>query len=155
MTDRATPEGREAPDDETPAKGPSRWVPKGGLSGFLATGTAWAFASRPLALVCGALLLTNAEIDFVVVLAAAATIGSGLVCVLTLVRPFAGVRASGPSRRAELVASAVPIFAAGVLQVGAAQADIWIVGAQLDPEEVVLCGAEKRLTTLLGFGSSC
>jgi len=42
-----------------------------------------------------------------------------------------------------------------VLQVGAAQADIWIVGAQLDPEEVVLCGAEKRLTTLLGFGSSC
>ena len=300
MTDRATPEGGELPDDETPAKGPSHWVPKEGLSGFLVTGTAWAFASRLIALVagiasqaflarlippeslgtyfltqsfviiasnvgelglnrpvarmvsadvgqgrsgpalkvlwsaveisaisafvvlvfvvagpgswlashvfesqamadsvaliglwvfgrivldigasalqglhrvgissflsgtlaptliavvCGALLLTNADMDFddVVVVAAFATIGSGLVCVLILARPFAGVRASGPSRRAELMASTLPIFAAGVLQVGAAQADIWIVAAQFNPEEVALYGAAQRLTTLVGF----
>lgn len=120
-----------------------------GVSSFL-SGT---LVPTLIAVVCGVLLLTRAEIDFddVVMVATGATIASGVICVLILARPFSGVRASGPSRRAELMASTLPIFAAGILQVSATQADIWIVGAQLDPEEVALYGAAKRLTTLVGF----
>ena len=53
MADSALDRGEDAAGTEEPAPGPSRWVPKGPLSGFLVTGTAWAFGARLLALVAG------------------------------------------------------------------------------------------------------
>jgi len=53
-----------------------------------------------------------------------------------------------------LFVSTLPIFAAGILQVAAVQADLWIVGAQLDVSDVAFYGAAKRLTPLVGFSLS-
>jgi len=120
-----------------------------GISSFLSS----ALSPTLIAVAFGSLLLVNASVDFETAMriAAGATISSALLCVLIVARPFSSVRASGPSRRRELFASTLPVFGAGILQVASAQADIWIVGAQLNPEEVAFYGAAKRLTTLVGF----
>jgi O-antigen/teichoic acid export membrane protein len=81
----------------------------------------------------------------------AATFGASLIAAALVWAPFSGVVADGPTRTRALLSSTLPIFGAGMLQVCAVQADLWIVGAQLSPSEVALYGAAKRLTVLVGF----
>ncbi len=120
-----------------------------GVAAFLSGAIAPTF----IAVASGLLLYGNVSVDFegVVVIATSATAVSGLICLALIRSSFQGVRRSGPSRRPALIAASFPIFAGGILQVAAAQADLWIVGAQLDPEEVALYGAAKRLGGLVGF----
>lgn len=112
-----------------------------------------ALAPTFIAVASGCLLLWSVSVDLagVVIIATTATVLGALICVLLLGSSFRGVRSVGPSRRRELIVSTLPVFASGVLQVAAVQADIWVVGVQLDSEEVALYGAAKRLATLVGF----
>jgi O-antigen/teichoic acid export membrane protein len=106
-----------------------------------------------LACASGILLLTGTDVEYrtIIVIAAAATVSSSAICAWIVLRTFAGVEPEGPSRTRELFGSTLPVYAAGLLQITAIQGDMWIVGAQLDPSDVALYGAAKRLTVLVGF----
>lgn len=106
-----------------------------------------------LAVICGVLLWTGTHVEYgtIIAISAGATIASAVVGIAIVWAPFSGVRAGGVPRTRALLSSTLPIFAAGVLQAAAVQADIWIVGAQLDASDVALYGAAKRLTVLVGF----
>ena len=112
-----------------------------------------AIVPTAVAACCGAILWMGHSIGYpdAIWIASAATVAAGLLGVLLVWLPFAGVAGEGPKRTRALLSSTLPIFAAGMLQVAAVQADLWIVGAQLSPSEVALYGAAKRLTVLVGF----
>jgi len=120
-----------------------------GLSALLSG----ALSASLLAGICGALLWRGTTVAYstIIVIATSTTLAAALLCAALVWAPFSGIRAAGPSRTRALLANTLPIFAAGVLQVAAVQADLWIVGAQLDPADVALYGAAKRLATLVGF----
>jgi O-antigen/teichoic acid export membrane protein len=106
-----------------------------------------------IALICGMLLLTGTQVEYgtIIVIASGATLATGILCFGLVWAPFSRTRAEGPSRTRALLYSTLPIFGAGMLQVAAVQADLWIVGAQLEASDVALYGAAKRLTALVGF----
>jgi O-antigen/teichoic acid export membrane protein len=120
-----------------------------GLSAMLNS----AFAPTILTVSCGLLLLTGTRVDYemAIAIASGATVVGGVLCIAMAWRPFSGIVADGPSRMGALFAGTLPIFGAGMLQVAAVQADLWIVGAQLSASDVALYGAAKRLTVLVGF----
>jgi O-antigen/teichoic acid export membrane protein len=115
------------------------------LSGSLST--------TAIALIFGLLLWTGTQVEFgtIIVIATGATGVTAVLCVAIVWAPFRGVRPTGPSRTRALLSSTLPVFAAGVLQISALQADLWIVGAQLNASDVALYGAARRLTVLVGF----
>jgi len=112
-----------------------------------------AFSTTVVAAIFGLLLWTgtSCEFDEIIAIATGATVVAALLCVATAWAPFSGVRVAGPPRTGELFSSTLPIFAAGVLQLAAIQADLLIVGVQLDASDVALYGAAKKLTVLVGF----
>lgn len=112
-----------------------------------------ALTPTTLALVCAGLLWTETSVDYDAVIAICAVttiVGAGL-CVMLVWLPFAGVRPEGPPRTRALLASTLPIFGAGILQVASVQADLWIIGSLLTSSDVALYGAAKRLTILIAF----
>jgi O-antigen/teichoic acid export membrane protein len=120
-----------------------------GLSALLNSG----LPPTALAVICGLFLWTGTTVEYerVLLIASGATFLGAILCVVMVWLPFSGVRAAGPPRTRTLVTSALPIFAAGMLQVASIQADIWIVGAQLEASDIAFYGAAKRLTVLVGF----
>lgn len=106
-----------------------------------------------LAVICGVLLWTGTHVEYgtIIAIASVATVTSAVVGAVIVWAPFSGVRAAGAPRTRALLSSTFPIFAAGILQVAAIQADLWIVGAQLEASDVAFYGAAKRLTVLVGF----
>jgi O-antigen/teichoic acid export membrane protein len=127
------------------------------LQGLHRVGVSSVFASAivptTIAVSCAVMLWAGVEIRYqhAIWIASAATIVAGAIAVVLVWTPFSGVVADGPPRMRALLSSTLPIFGAGMLQVAAVQADLWIVGAQLSPSEVALYGAAKRLTVLVGF----
>ncbi len=112
-----------------------------------------ALPATVLAIICGSLLWTGTDVEYgtIIAIASVATVATGMVCLGLAWAPFSRVRAEGPPRTRALLVSTLPVFAAGMLQVAGVQADLWIIGAQLDSSDVALYGAAKRLTVLVGF----
>jgi O-antigen/teichoic acid export membrane protein len=127
------------------------------LQGIHRVGTAAflnsAIAPIAVAIGCGFLLYRNipADLQLVVIIATSACVLSALVCLALIFASFNGERRLGPSRRLALISASYPIFLSGLIEVAAGQADLWIVAAQLDPTQVALYGAAKRLGLLMGF----
>ena len=112
-----------------------------------------ALSGTLLAVSCGAMLAMGISVEYrgVIAISAGATLVSALFCIALVWIPFSKVRSTGPLRTRSLVSSALPIFGAGIVQIITLQADLWIVGVQLDASDVALYGAAKRLTVLVGF----